>query len=751
MSIYRNFAALAAAGACVLAALPARADRAKLSGTALMMLECLNDEPAGRADQRQSVLVSFDREPDRASLEAEGRELLSLFPGRGEWFAVLSMPMQDVLGFSDREDVTELSMAPEANLMLNNATHSTGVNTIHSGDIGIDDASWNVPYTGRGVVAGIVDSGLDPGHINFEDADGVTRIARYWRIVGSIFTEYSDPAKVRKAPTDNESTSHATHVAGILGGAYDGKGTFGIYNQNTGKSSYGSDLNNPYSGVATGATLALATGNVAPANVVAAIDRIMTYAESQDMPAVVNISLGVNNDGHDGTSVTERAIEALGQRGIIVISSGNEANERITIAHTLDGEKPLRTLIDLGTNKASNYFELWSDGLEELDLALTVVNAKTGEEVYRRAITAETWSGIATAQYTNDYFAHPAAFTNYFNGAYRAFTRPGESNPERRMYYFNTVDLAYAANNQNGASFKVGLSVNGPAGTRVWLYGSQSGGTYIPFTAGSLADYTEGNGDASINTLACARNTIAVGSYSTSRNVVTLNNNSFYYPTLTTNSISPFSSYGELIDGRKLPHICAPGSVIMSSLSRKYVTNVKLDRDQMVGEVTVGSNTYHWGPMQGTSMSAPFAAGVVALWLEADPSLKYDDVVDIMQTTALRDARVKTAKNQVQWGAGKLDPLAGLKEVITRRIAQGVGSVAVDAPDIIIEPSGEGWLVTAPGRDLTVTVADLNGRTVAQAAGNGTATARTAYMAPGIYLLTAATPAGSVSRKIAVR
>lgn len=62
-------------------------------------------------------------------------------------------------------------------------------------------------------------------------------------------------------------------------------------------------------------------------------------------------------------------------------------------------------------------------------------------------------------------------------------------------------------------------------------------------------------------------------------------------------------------------------------------------------------------------MSSPFVAGGIALWLEADPSLTSEKVLDIIKRTSTVDGDV-TAGNPVLWGAGKFNAYEGLKEVI---------------------------------------------------------------------------------------
>jgi subtilisin family serine protease len=90
----------------------------------------------------------------------------------------------------------------------------------------------------------------------------------------------------------------------------------------------------------------------------------------------------------------------------------------------------------------------------------------------------------------------------------------------------------------------------------------------------------------------------------------------------TVNSVAALDSYGVLADfsnwGNGLT-ICAPGDSI-------YTT----DR---TGSAGYSSIDYAW--MNGTSFSAPYAAGVAALLLSIEPSLTVDEIENTIKTTAI--------------------------------------------------------------------------------------------------------------------
>jgi subtilisin family serine protease len=80
------------------------------------------------------------------------------------------------------------------------------------------------------------------------------------------------------------------------------------------------------------------------------------------------------------------------------------------------------------------------------------------------------------------------------------------------------------------------------------------------------------------------------------------------------NDVAWYSSQGPSADGRAVPHICAPGEEIMS---------------------TIPGNEF--GVDTGTSMSAPHVSGIIALMLEANPNLTPQQIKEILVETAQKN------------------------------------------------------------------------------------------------------------------
>ena len=87
--------------------------------------------------------------------------------------------------------------------------------------------------------------------------------------------------------------------------------------------------------------------------------------------------------------------------------------------------------------------------------------------------------------------------------------------------------------------------------------------------------------------------------------------------------------------------------------------------------------TYYWIHSVGTSQSSPVVAGIIALWMEACPSLSIRDIRSILQKTSRFDDNCLMAPGgPIQSGFGKIDAVAGMKEVLAM---MGIETVRNDA------------------------------------------------------------------------
>ena len=143
--------------------------------------------------------------------------------------------------------------------------------------------------------------------------------------------------------------------------------------------------------------------------------------------------------------------------------------------------------------------------------------------------------------------------------------------------------------------------------------------------------------------------------------------------------ISDFSSYCVDDNGKARPTLIAPGMGLLSGASNYAedlfkegapgVVNPEKDLTYLCSCVEKFDRKNWYEIEQGTSMSTPVVTGIVALWMQAKPTLSVNDILAVMQKTCVNDefttnvAKIPSG-NKVQAGLGKIDCLAGLKEIL---------------------------------------------------------------------------------------
>lgn len=192
---------------------------------------------------------------------------------------------------------------------------------------------------GKGVLVGIIDSGIDYSHPDFIRDDGTSRIAFCWDQSGeqegrapegfSIGVEYTaeDFDKALRMPeesrweivaVDDRVLGHGTAVAGVAAG--NGRGSVSRRNR----------------GIAAESDLIIVKlagrddGFPRTTEVMEGLDYVLRKAIRLQQPIAVNLSFGNNYGPHDGRSLFENYISELNGvwKNMIVVAAGNEGNAR---------------------------------------------------------------------------------------------------------------------------------------------------------------------------------------------------------------------------------------------------------------------------------------------------------------------------------------------------------------------------------------------------------------------------------------
>lgn len=712
---------------------------------------------------------------DRNDIEAAGFNVLAV---RGN-VAVVSLPADSAAVFAERPGVRKLSLERQAKTLMDVSRNDTGVDAIHRGD---KDAGLDVPYTGKGVMACVVDQGVDPNHVAFLDENGESRVAYLtyfdgtadksgapnFSLYGKDIFDINDLGQVYWYPTadrfytDDTEAYHGTHTLNILGGGYDGDIQYA-----NGQLPYLLTKKNPYYGVAPDVTLGVSCGSLADACIAYGLNGMLDYAayrkQTENMPTVVSLSLGATSGPHDPNGLMNRFLDECGDEAIVVLAAGNEGDLKIALSKNLTASDntvgsciyPYGYRYNPSAGKPGTSNTYYRNGAVMIysndDRPFTIkAFVLTGEEGnYRKRATLDI-----SSQEGNYYISDPY-YANYVGGAvnstvaryFDGYIGGGTMLDEDLGRYYGAFDYYLYTNPETGFNADgseaviVGFEVTGADGQRIECY---CDGFNTWMSDYGMSTFMDGQCDGTISDMAVGYNVLVVGAYTLTNRWTSLDGQiSGYYESdgFVKGDIGHYTSFGTLADGRTLPHVCAPGSAVISAMSTPYVETFFKGYEQYIpmnfqAKAEKDGRTYYWKQETGTSMATPFVAGAIALWLEADPTLTIDEVRDIIAKTSRRDEFVENG-NQVQWGAGKFDALAGLKEVIRRASVDGITIDGHNDRLIMTDLGGGNYSIfVGEATNLNVNVISLSGASVFRASRPGCETSvDLSSLAPGVYVV----------------
>ena len=441
---------------------------------------------------------------------------------------------------------------------------------------GDDRRPAGLTATGRGVLVGFVDTGLDFDHPGLKGPDGRTRVVALWDQrdggtgpapapygYGHVHDRRAIDAALRTPepyetlgyhPADADRTgrgAHGQHVCDIAVGNGGGGGLVGL----------APEADVAFVHLAQKGTEGLA--NLGDSvRLLEAIDFLFRLAG--DRPCVVNCSLGRHGGPHDGRTLTEMALDEMlaGTTGRgVVLSGGNYFAKPVHARHQLcRGDAAILRMVVDEEDRTGNELEVWYGRDDELAVQ---VESPTGET-----------SGWVTLGERLDLEEDGRVVGRIYHR---------ECDPNNCD---NQVDMF--------------LYPSAPAGTwRVTLLARRVGGDGVVHAwierdqacdpCQALFPTAESDPRSTVGTIATGHLPLVVGAYDA------------HDPD---RPMAPFSSSGPTRDGRSKPDVAAPGYQILAARSAPAGTT------RSAGLQVRKS---------GTSMGAPTVTGAVALCLSVAP------------------------------------------------------------------------------------------------------------------------------------
>ena len=419
------------------------------------------------------------------------------------------------------------------------------------------DEPGNLQLTGRGVLIGIVDSGVDYRHPAFLTADGKSRILRLWdqSIPGNppegyaTGTEYTNEEinealslsvqEGRRLVPSEDGSGHGTAVLGVAAGSDFSRGAV-----NRGVA-YESDLLVVKMGIPRQDSFPRTT------ELMQGVDYLVRQAIRLGRPIALNLSFGNNYGSHRGDSLLETYLDNVSGMGknVICVGMGNNGNDALHTGGKLSPGEIQEIELGVGAFEPTLNVQLWKNYEDEMEIYL---ENPAGERVgpLFETLGAQRWQAGNTELLI--YYGKPAPY-HVTQEIYVDFL----ARDRKRPYVDSGVwKIILAARNiKNGEYF-------------LWLPG---GKTLNPGTAFYLP-----RPQGTLTIPATARRVISVGAYDARQN-----------------TYADFSGRGCRALPSPKPDLVAPGV-----------------------DIYAPSSGGGYASFTGTSFSTPFVTGAAALLME---------------------------------------------------------------------------------------------------------------------------------------
>ena len=557
--------------------------------------------------------------------------------------AIVTVPLDKVGALSEQLEVLRVEANDKGHPTLDLVPENTNLLPVY------EQTAQHPAFTGKGVVVGIMDIGFDLTHPTFYNTPSLSnyRIKAFWDQlapnadsnrfpVGSEWTTTDDILQ-QQCATDGREQNHGTHTTGIAAG---------------------SGYDSPYRGAAWESDLCL-VANAVTADT-AFIDKadyylyttatdalgfkyLFDYADSQQKPCVVSFSEGYTPFMDNDDQLFSLFLSRLVGPGHILVSSAGNESQSLTYFRKPLGVEHAGSFIRVFNPTAQ--YRLLSDGKPVVRL-IAYEERNVVERELLLPMDSENWK---------DEQLIDTLFIQDDTCAVR-ITRYQPSLVEGKTGYWITL----AGNRPFIEMDHLALVVEG-ADCEAEVFGSstQSFGNYDTDKQWNAAEKSH-------NILApgCLEPAITVGSTShrltyTNINGDVIKNNRDTEP----GRLSWFSSVGPAMDGSVKPDVTAPGNFVISSQSSFYLEAHPDATTYDVEHFDAGGRTYVWAAQSGTSMSTPVVAGIIALWLQANPTLSPDDIRDVLQRTCRHPEPQFTYPNNF-YGHGEIDAYRGLLDIL---------------------------------------------------------------------------------------
>lgn len=316
-------------------------------------------------DSRWDIIVKSSADLSYLEESHPQIEVISLYQN----YSVLTLPKELIPFVASLEEVTFIELPKRIFFEINQGIGASCILRSYQPPLSL---------SGKGVLIGIVDSGIDTTHPDFRMPDGSSRIRYLWDQTQPgnpppgyrIGTEYDsaqiNEGLIRNRPVSSDPSGHGTAVAGIAAG--------------NGRASEGR-----YRGVAFNSELIVVKLRPAQPSSFPRTSELMTginYCIQKSielgLPLALNLSFGNNYGAHTGSSLLETFLDqaaALG-RVSVVAGSGNEGASPIHTSGRVTSA-PFTVEFSVGPSQPSLDLQLWKNFADDFTVRIILPSGES--------------------------------------------------------------------------------------------------------------------------------------------------------------------------------------------------------------------------------------------------------------------------------------------------------------------------------------------------------------------------------------
>lgn len=324
-------------------------------------------------------------------------------------YAIATVPEQLMDVFTDRIEIEYIEKPKRLFFAVDQGIRASCINTVQSAYLNL---------SGKGVLCGIADSGIDWRHPDFCNPDGTTRIVAIWDQTlvpdvsrglfppsgyerGVEFTrEQINAALQEPVPSvvveqnsneenpganqniqqyvrlTGDNSGHGTHVAGIMAG--NGRASAGRYRG----VAYESEL------IVVKLGVPREEGFPSTVELLMAVDYMMRKSRELNLPLALNLSFGNNYGSHSGTSLIETYLNSLSGywKNVITVGTGNEGTASVHTSgqvQTVENQTSNTVQFVVSTYESFLSIQIWKSYSDEIDIQIVHPSGLTAGPIQR--------------------------------------------------------------------------------------------------------------------------------------------------------------------------------------------------------------------------------------------------------------------------------------------------------------------------------------------------------------------------------